>query len=106
MLRLHCMYAVLGSRGLSSKLMANPAPTRARLAVPRTLRTDWILLGLITLACVTLSVLQWRWTGEFARAERVRLQAALVDQTQRMAQAFDENLRANCLELIPGSAEL
>lgn len=87
--------------------MSTPPPVEARHTRPkRTLRMDWVMLGLITIACLALSLLQWRWTGEFAKAERVRLRAALTDQTQRMAQAFDESIRTNCLELLPSSAEL
>jgi signal transduction histidine kinase len=86
--------------------MAASSPTHERPALARTFRTDWVLLGLITLVCLSLSLLQWRWTGEFARAESVRLRAVLADQTQRMAQAFDDDLRSNCMALLPRSAEL
>src|SRR5207244_13551432 len=88
------LFAVVGQAvppaeppGLRSKDMATPLPTHEWPAVTRTFRADWVLLGLITLVCLTLSLLQWRWTGEFARAESVRLRAVLSDQTQRMAQA-------------------
>ena len=67
---------------------------------------DWALLGLITLVCIVLSLLQWRWTGEFALAERVRLEAVLNEQTQHLAQAFDEELKAACVALLPSAAEL
>lgn len=86
--------------------MATSSPLHERPVATKAVRTDWVLLALITLVCLTLSMLQWRWTGEFARAERVRLRVVLADQTQRMAQTFDENLRSSCMALLPGSAEL
>ena len=85
--------------------MAIPPPVPGRPAVTRRVRADWILLGGITLVCLALLLLQWRWTGEFARAERVRLRAVLAGLAQRMAQTFDENLRSNCLALLPLNAE-
>ncbi|MBL8209807.1 MAG: hypothetical protein JNK87_03810 [Bryobacterales bacterium] len=43
-------------------------------------RLEWGLLALIGVVCVVLSLLQYRWTGEMSRGERVRLQAGLSDR--------------------------
>ncbi|MDQ6760466.1 MAG: HAMP domain-containing histidine kinase, partial [Acidobacteriota bacterium] len=45
-------------------------------------------------------------TGEVSRAERERLRSGLTEQTGRLAQAFDDELRDSCRAVIPAAADL
>ena len=69
-------------------------------------RLELALLGLIAIVCAGLSILQYRWTGEVSRAERVQLRSGLNDQVLRLARAFDEEIRENCRVLLPDGAQL
>jgi hypothetical protein len=53
------------------------------------------------LLCAALTVMQYRWTGEVARAEAVRLRGKLDEQAQGVARAFDAELSSSCDQLIP-----
>ncbi len=63
--------------------------------------TDWMFGGLMFLLCVGLTVLQYRWTGEIANAELVRLRTGLDEQTRAMARAFDRELSDTCAQILP-----
>ena len=67
---------------------------------------EWALLGIIALVCAVLSILQYRWTGELSRAEPVFLRAGLNDQVRRLTQAFNEEIRENCVSLLPEASEI
>jgi hypothetical protein len=69
-------------------------------------RLEWALLGVIATLCAGLSFLQYRWTGELRRAELLRLRSGLNEQVQRLAQAFDEEIRESCGILLPHGNEL
>lgn len=69
-------------------------------------RLEWALLILIGIVCAVLSVLQYRWSAQAAHAEHQRLKAGLSEQVQRMAQAFDDEVRAACAALLPRAHEL
>jgi signal transduction histidine kinase len=69
-------------------------------------RLEWALWGLIAIVCAGLSVLQYRWTGEMSRAERVRLGSGLNEQTGRLTRAFDDELRESCRAMIPDASEM
>lgn len=64
-------------------------------------RLELALLALIAVICTGLSILQYRWTGEFSRAERERLRTGLSEQASRLARAFEDDLRRNCRALVP-----
>jgi signal transduction histidine kinase len=85
--------------GLSSKHLTRVKRIRQN-------RLEWALLGLIAFVCLGLSILQYRWTGEFSRAERARLRSGLTEQAGRLTRAFDEELRQSCRALLPGSTEI
>jgi signal transduction histidine kinase len=68
--------------------------------------SDWMFGGLMFLLCATLTVLQYRWTGQVAHAELIRLRGNLGEQSQALARAFDAELRASCDQLMPGRDEL
>jgi signal transduction histidine kinase len=61
--------------------------------------TDWMFGGLMFLLCVGLTVLQYRWTGEIANAELIRMRSSLDDQSRAMARAFDMELSESCSQL-------
>ena len=63
--------------------------------------TDWMFGGLILLLCAGLTVLQYRWTGEIANAELIRLRANLDEQSRALARAFDAELSDSCGQLLP-----
>ncbi len=69
-------------------------------------RLEWALLGLITVVCAALSILQYFWTGEVSRAERARLGSALNEQVIGLTRSFDDGLRENCVSLIPSATEI
>jgi signal transduction histidine kinase len=69
-------------------------------------RVEWALLGVIAVSCAGLSYLQYRWTGEASRAERTALRAGLREQAQRLARAFDDELRQSCAALLPEAREI
>jgi signal transduction histidine kinase len=69
-------------------------------------RIEWALLGVIAVVCAVLSFLQYRWTGELSRAEPALLRAGLNDQTRRLVQAFNEEIRDSCNLLLPDAREL
>jgi signal transduction histidine kinase len=69
-------------------------------------RIEWALLALIALVCAVLSFLQYRWTGELARAEPALVRAGLNDQLRRLSQAFNNDIRENCTTLLPNAQEI
>ena len=62
---------------------------------------EWILGGIMFLLCVLLTVLQYRWTGEIARAEMVRLRGSLGEQARALTRAFDAEVTASTEQLLP-----
>ena len=68
-------------------------------------QTDWLLGGVMFLLCAVLTVLQYRWTGEIARAEMSRRSGNLVTGAQAIASAFDSELSAACDQLSPDRTE-
>jgi hypothetical protein len=69
-------------------------------------RLEWGLLALTGLVSVVLSALQYRWTGEFSRAEQVRMRQSLNEQVRLLGREFDFDLRESCLALLPDALEL
>jgi signal transduction histidine kinase len=66
-------------------------------------RIEWALLAVIAVVCAVLSFLQYRWTGELSKAEPALLRAGLNDQLHRLSQAFNNEIRDNCMMLLPDS---
>lgn len=69
-------------------------------------RLEWALFGVIAIVCAVLSFLQYRWTGELNRAERVRLRAGVDEQVRRLVRAFDDEIREPVTNLVPTPADL
>ncbi len=62
---------------------------------------DWMFGGLMFVLCAGLTVLQYRWTGEIANAELMRLRSDLDEQSRALARAFDAELSDSCGQLMP-----
>ena len=67
---------------------------------------EWGFVLAMVVLCAALAALQWRWTGDVARAETARLQGNLDEQARRLAQAFDAELAAAGAQLTPSRTEL
>lgn len=61
-----------------------------------TLTKEWIFLLLLGSVCTVLLVLQFRWAGELAIAERGRIDIANRKSAENLCQAFDLELQAAC----------
>lgn len=57
-----------------------------------------VLLGVL---CVVISVLQFRWTGELAKAEYERLGKNQREGAMNLAETFDHELASECRALLP-----
>ena len=67
---------------------------------------EWgFVLAMIAL-CATLTALQYRWTGDLARAEMTRLRANLGEQARQLTLAFDSDLAAGSSALLPTRTEV
>jgi signal transduction histidine kinase len=62
---------------------------------------DWLFGGVMFLLCAVLTVLQYRWTGEVANAEMIRLRGNLDQQAHALTRAFDAELSSTCDQLLP-----
>jgi signal transduction histidine kinase len=69
-------------------------------------RVEMIFIIAMVVLCGGLTVLQYHWTGELARAEMERMSGSLANQAKLMARAFDTELAQACEALVPTSAEL
>ncbi|MEA3210590.1 MAG: hypothetical protein QOE70_3647 [Chthoniobacter sp.] len=67
---------------------------------------EWGFVVLMVVLCATLTALQYRWTGEVARAEMTRLGGNLRDQAQLLGRAFDSEFTESCMDLLPTASEL
>lgn len=61
-----------------------------------TLTKEWIFLLLLGSVCSVLLVLQFKWAGELAVAERGRIDIANRKSAETLCQAFDLELQAAC----------
>ncbi|HVW85055.1 MAG TPA: HAMP domain-containing sensor histidine kinase [Bryobacteraceae bacterium] len=63
---------------------------------------SWLSIGLLGLLCATLAVLQYRWIGEIAIAERTRLREDLQARLMAFSRAFNDEI-ATALHALPSS---
>jgi signal transduction histidine kinase len=54
------------------------------------------------LLCCVLAILQYRWLGELALAERKRLQDDLQSRLRLLQRSFDDQISSRTRELVPG----
>ena len=66
----------------------------------------WGVIILMVALCLTLTVLQYQWTGQISRAETARLRANLTEGFQAVCLAFDSALTQSCRDLRPGPGEI
>ncbi len=66
---------------------------------------DWALGALMFLLCAVLTILQYRWTGEVARAEMISQRSQLDDQAHAFTRSFDTELDASTALIFPSATE-
>jgi signal transduction histidine kinase len=66
----------------------------------------WFSIALLALLCAILAVLQYRWTGEIANAERGRLQDELQSRLNAASHAFNDNLSMALRALTPDDRQI
>jgi hypothetical protein len=64
------------------------------------------ILGSVAVLCAVLAVLQYRWTGELARAADERLRNSLQSSLYGLSVDFNSQVAAACAGLQPTSAEI
>ena len=69
-------------------------------------RVEMIFVIAMVVLCGSLTILQYYWTGELARAEMDRMSGSLADQSKLMGRAFDSELAQTCSALLPTASEL
>lgn len=66
----------------------------------------WLFVFVLMVLCSSLTILQYRWTGDVARAEMTMMRQSLARQAERLCNAFDEELVASRAALVPTVREL
>jgi signal transduction histidine kinase len=66
----------------------------------------WLSVGLLAFLCACLGVLQYRWTGEIAAAERDRLQDELQSRLFACSRAFNESVSSALRSLAPSRRQV
>jgi signal transduction histidine kinase len=61
---------------------------------------------LLALLCAVLTILQFRWTGELAKAEYERMGGRQIESSRDFATDFDTRLRRSCDALVPAASEM
>jgi signal transduction histidine kinase len=69
-------------------------------------RTEWLFVATMVGVCGILAVLQYRWTGDVARAEMTLLRDGLSRQAGELCKAFDAQLLKSRMALVPTATEL
>ncbi len=70
---------------------------------------DWKEYGflmLLAVLCAVVAILQYRWTGELAKAEFERLGGAQRESAQRLVETFDRELAESVQALTPLAREM
>ncbi len=68
--------------------------------------TSWTFIAILAALCGFLGILQNRWLGEIAAAERARLRSELQTQLNRLSREFDEDIAQACSALLPSNSEI
>lgn len=69
-------------------------------------RSSWWILAALTLGCVVLGALQFRWTAELSEAESARLRFDLGNRLDLFAAAINQEATRQERELLPAPEEL
>jgi signal transduction histidine kinase len=67
---------------------------------------SWVAITLLVLLCAVLGVLQYRWIGEVAAAERQRLQNDLQSRLDLLRRNLNDQISSACYAYIPTTAEI
>src|SRR5882724_1375406 len=67
---------------------------------------SWAFVGLLAVMCGILAILQYRWTGEIAGAERTRLHDELQARLNTLSRAFNQEIMGACQALFPSADDL
>ncbi len=73
---------------------------------PNRNRSEWLFVVTMVGVCGTLAVLQYRWTGDVARAEMTLMRDSLSRQAGELCKDFDAELRKSRMALVPTASEL
>lgn len=73
---------------------------------PRIQWIEWGFVVFLALVCAILTALQYRWTGEIAKAEMTRLRGNLEEQSQLLCRAFDSELVASYRQFFVSRSEM
>jgi signal transduction histidine kinase len=65
----------------------------------------WVGVALLSCLCATLAVLQYRWIGEVAQAERRRLQDDLQSRLDLLRRNLNEQISAACSGYLPVASD-
>src|SRR2546426_4691254 len=73
---------------------------------PRRAWLSWASVGLLAAMCGILAILQYRWTGEIAGAERTRLHEELQVRLNTLSRALNQEITGACQALFPSVDDL
>ena len=66
----------------------------------------WMILALVAVLCCLLAIVQYRWTGELARADHERLRNGLQSALNILSRDFNAELATASTALQPSSEEI
>jgi signal transduction histidine kinase len=66
----------------------------------------WASVGLLAILCGVLAVVQYRWVGELAVAERSRLREELQSRLSVLSRNFNEEITRACIALLPDASSI
>jgi signal transduction histidine kinase len=73
---------------------------------PQRKATEWLFVGTMVGVCGILALLQYRWTGDIARAETTLMRASLSRQASALCKDFDAELLKSRGVIVPSMNEL
>ena len=76
------------------------------MLVSRRTALYWAVLSSVAVLCCALAVMQYRWTGELARAARDRLRNGLQAALHIVSREFNTELMDACAALQPAAGEI
>ena len=66
---------------------------------------SWASIALLGVLCAILAVLQYRWIGEIAGAERGRLRDELQSRLYAIRATFNDEISKSCYALMPSGEQ-
>jgi signal transduction histidine kinase len=65
----------------------------------------WVCIGLLAVLCAFLAVLQYRWTGQIAAAERASLREDLQQRLMAASRDFNDRISSALREIVSSSGD-